>query len=82
MFRPKWPSSGVQIVVFQDSAAHCNAGFFLLLLLSLVIFGYVGFILFNILVVAALSVLVGAGILLCRSLIILFSNVQSKSLKI
>jgi hypothetical protein len=37
MFRPKWPSSGAQVVVFQDSAAHCNAVFFLLLLLHLVI---------------------------------------------
>jgi hypothetical protein len=25
MFRPKWPSSGVQVVAFQDSDAHCNA---------------------------------------------------------
>jgi hypothetical protein len=33
MFRPKWPSSDVQVVVLQDSAAHCNAGFFLLLFL-------------------------------------------------
>jgi hypothetical protein len=70
MFRPKWPSSGVQFVVFQDSAAHCNAVFFLLLLLPLVIFGYVGctwlfLILFGLLVVAALNVLVGAGVLLC-----------------
>jgi hypothetical protein len=23
MFQPKWPSSGVQVVVVQDSAAHC-----------------------------------------------------------
>jgi hypothetical protein len=43
---------------------------FLLLLLPLVIFGYVGcmwllFILFSLLVVADLSVLVAAGVLLC-----------------
>jgi hypothetical protein len=25
MFQPKWPSSGVQVVVVQDFAAHCNA---------------------------------------------------------
>jgi hypothetical protein len=24
MFRPKWPSSGVQFVVFQEFPAHCN----------------------------------------------------------
>jgi hypothetical protein len=25
MFRPKWPSSGAQVVVVHDSAARCNA---------------------------------------------------------
>jgi hypothetical protein len=30
MFRPNWPSSGVQVVLIKESAAHCNAGFFLL----------------------------------------------------
>jgi hypothetical protein len=25
MFRPNWPSSGVQVVMVKDSAAHCNA---------------------------------------------------------
>jgi hypothetical protein len=35
MFRPKYPSSGVQFVVFQDSAAQCNAVFSLVLLLLL-----------------------------------------------
>jgi hypothetical protein len=69
VFRPKRPASGIQVVVFQDSAALCNAVFFLLLL-SVVIFGYVGctslfLILFGLLVVAALSVLVGARVLLC-----------------
>jgi hypothetical protein len=28
MFRPYWPSSGVQVIVVKDSAAHCNAVFF------------------------------------------------------
>jgi hypothetical protein len=25
MFQPNWPSSGVQVVMVKDSAAHCNA---------------------------------------------------------
>jgi hypothetical protein len=25
MFRPNWPSSGVQVAVIKESAAHCNA---------------------------------------------------------
>jgi hypothetical protein len=29
MFQPNWPSSGVQIIVVKDSAAHCNTVFFL-----------------------------------------------------
>jgi hypothetical protein len=28
MFQPNWPSSGVQVVMVKDSAAHCNAVFF------------------------------------------------------
>jgi hypothetical protein len=28
MFRPNWPSSGVQVAVVKDSAAHCNAVLF------------------------------------------------------
>jgi hypothetical protein len=28
MFRPNWPSSGVQVVIVKDSAPHCNAVFF------------------------------------------------------
>jgi hypothetical protein len=24
MFRPNWPSSGVQVVMIKGSAAHCN----------------------------------------------------------
>jgi hypothetical protein len=27
MFWPKWPSSGVQVLVVQESAVHCNAVF-------------------------------------------------------
>jgi hypothetical protein len=70
MFPRKWPSSGVEVIVFQECAAHCNAVFFPLLLLPHVIFGYVGYtwlfmILFSLMVVAALSVFVGAGVLLC-----------------
>jgi hypothetical protein len=51
MFWTKWPSSGVQFVVGQDSTAQSNVVFF-----PLVIFGYVGctwllLILFSLLVV-------------------------------
>jgi hypothetical protein len=28
MFWPNWPSSGVQVVMVKDSAAHCNVFFF------------------------------------------------------
>jgi hypothetical protein len=42
MFRPKWPSSGVLVVVVKDSAAHCNAVFLHLLLLPLVMWVAVG----------------------------------------
>jgi hypothetical protein len=28
MFRPNWPSSGVQVVMVKDSTAHCNVVFF------------------------------------------------------
>jgi hypothetical protein len=31
IFRPNWPSSGVQVIMVKDSAVHCNAVFFLLL---------------------------------------------------
>jgi hypothetical protein len=27
IFRHNWPSSGVQVVMVKDSAAHCNAVF-------------------------------------------------------
>jgi hypothetical protein len=54
-------------VVLQASIVHCKAGFFLLLLLPLAIVGFVGcmwlfLILFGLLVLAALSVLLGAGV--------------------
>jgi hypothetical protein len=28
IFRPNWSSSGVQVVLVKDSAAHCNVVFF------------------------------------------------------
>jgi hypothetical protein len=28
MFQTNWPSSGVEVVIVKDSAAHCNAVFF------------------------------------------------------
>jgi hypothetical protein len=34
MFRPNWPSSGVQVVVVKDSAAHCNAVSFSLIVVA------------------------------------------------
>jgi hypothetical protein len=69
MFRPNWPSSGVQVVVVKDSAAHCNAVFFPPTVVPSGCFGYVGcrwllLVLFSLLVLAALSVLAGAGVLL------------------
>jgi hypothetical protein len=62
MFRPKWPSSAVQVSVVQDSTAHCNAVFFP----PIVIFGFAGctwllWILFGLVVVAAFSVPVEAA---------------------
>jgi hypothetical protein len=39
MFRPNWPSSGVQVVIVKDSAVHCNAIFFPR---SVVASGYLG----------------------------------------
>jgi hypothetical protein len=70
MFRPNWPSSGVQVVMVTDSAAHCNAVFFPPTAVAAGYFGYVGcvwlhLVLFGLLVVAALSVLAGVGGLLC-----------------
>jgi hypothetical protein len=41
MFRPNWPSSGVQVV--KDSAAHCNAVFFPPIVVAFGYFGYVGY---------------------------------------
>jgi hypothetical protein len=80
MFRSNWPSSGVQVVMVKDSAAHFIAVFFPPIV---VVSGYlvmcvtVSFIwvflgctwlllvLFGLLVVGALNVLAGAGVLLC-----------------
>jgi hypothetical protein len=42
MFRPNWPSSGVQAVVTEDSASHCNAAFFPPIVVAFGYFGYVG----------------------------------------
>jgi hypothetical protein len=42
MFRPNWPSSGVQMVM--DSAAHCNAVFFPPIT-CIVASGYFGYVL-------------------------------------
>jgi hypothetical protein len=43
MFRPNWPSSGVQFVVVKDSAAHCNAVFFPPMVVASDYFDYVGY---------------------------------------
>jgi hypothetical protein len=37
MFWPNWPPSDVQVVMVKDPASHCNAVFFLLSYLPLVI---------------------------------------------
>jgi hypothetical protein len=42
MFRPNWPSSGVQVVVVNYCAAHCNAGFFPPIVVVSGYFGNVG----------------------------------------
>jgi hypothetical protein len=62
MFQPNWPSSGVQVVVVKDSAAHCNAGFFPPIVVVSGYFDYVDctwllLVLLGLLVVATLSVL-------------------------
>jgi hypothetical protein len=41
VFRPNWPSSGVQVVV-KDSAAHSNAVSSLAIVVVSGYFGYVG----------------------------------------
>jgi hypothetical protein len=43
MFRPNWPSSGVQVVMVKNSAAHCNAVFFPPSVVASVYFFYVGY---------------------------------------
>jgi hypothetical protein len=79
MFRPNWPSSGVQVVVVKDSSAYCNAVFFHLIVVSSGYFGYVGctwlpLVLLGSVVVAALSILAGAGVLLCVGLVFLLGR--------
>jgi hypothetical protein len=41
MFRPNWPSSGVQVFLVKASAAHCNAVFFPRVVVASGYFGYV-----------------------------------------
>jgi hypothetical protein len=43
MFRPNWPSSGVQVVVVKDSAAHCIAVFFPPIVVSSGYIGHAGY---------------------------------------
>jgi hypothetical protein len=43
MFQPNWPSSGVQVVVMKESAAHCNAVLLFLCNCLRLILGYVGY---------------------------------------
>jgi hypothetical protein len=43
MFRPNWPSTGVQFVMVKDSAAHCNAVIFPTIVVVSGYFGYVGY---------------------------------------
>jgi hypothetical protein len=43
MFRTNWPSSGVQVVVVKDSAAHCNAAFIPPIVVISGYFGYVAY---------------------------------------
>jgi hypothetical protein len=78
MFRPNWPSSGVQVVKVKESAAQCNVVFFPPIVVAsgyLVMWvthiwvslgcTWLLLVLFGLLVVAALNVLPGAGVLLC-----------------
>jgi hypothetical protein len=43
MFWPNWPSSGVQVVIVKNSAAHCNAVLFPPIVVASGDFGYVGY---------------------------------------
>jgi hypothetical protein len=43
MFRPNWPSSGVQVVMVKESAAQCVAVFFPPIVVASGWFGYVGY---------------------------------------
>jgi hypothetical protein len=42
MCRPNWPTSGVQVIVIKDFAAHCNEVFFPPIAVASGYFGYVG----------------------------------------
>jgi hypothetical protein len=43
MFRPNWPSSGVQDVMIKNSAVHCNTVFLYPIVVASDYFGYVGY---------------------------------------
>jgi hypothetical protein len=43
MFRPNWPSSGVQVVMVKGSAAHCDMVIFPPIVVASDYFGYVGY---------------------------------------
>jgi hypothetical protein len=71
MFLPNWPPSSVQV---KDFAAHCNADFFHSIVVASGYFVHGGckwllFVSFGLLIVTALSVLAGAGVLLCAGLV-------------
>jgi hypothetical protein len=42
MFRPNWPSAGVQVVVVKDTVAHCNAVVFPSIVVASAYFSFVG----------------------------------------
>jgi hypothetical protein len=43
MFRPDWPSSGVQVFMVRDSAVRCNAVLFSRIVVASGYFSYVGY---------------------------------------
>jgi hypothetical protein len=69
MFRPMQPASGVQIVVVQECAAHCNAVFLSSCYSWLCGLQWLLLILFDLLIATALNVLVGASSAVCGSAI-------------
>jgi hypothetical protein len=42
MFQPHWPSSGLQVVMVKDSAAHSNVVFFPPTVVASGYYGYMG----------------------------------------